>query len=113
MHRCLGDNPLPPQEADLLGTSPLDPLVAPVRESANGILVDLMVREGHQFSPSQADCAPVAGMLPASTSMQPDWRMGQSSDLVPSGMHVPGIRFRHPDQFLYKRECLLINRRWK
>jgi hypothetical protein len=67
------------------------------RESANGILVNLVAREGHQFSPSQADCAPVAGMLPASIFMQPDWRMNQFSDLVPNGMQVSGsIHFQHP-----------------
>jgi hypothetical protein len=67
------------------------------RESANGILVNLVAREGHQFSPSQADCAPVAGVLPASIFMPPDWRMNQFSDLVPNGMQVSGsIHFQHP-----------------
>jgi hypothetical protein len=67
--------------------------------SANGILVNLVARESHQFLPSQADCAPVAGMLPASTSMRPDWLMDQFSDLVPDRMQgVPGIHFQHPDQ---------------
>jgi hypothetical protein len=76
-------------------------LVAPVRESANGILMNLVARGSHQFLPSQADCALVAGMLPAPAFMKPDWLMDQFSALVPNGTQGSGIHFQHPDQPLF------------
>jgi hypothetical protein len=75
------------------------PLVAPVRGVGQRHIGESVGSQAsHQFSPSQADCAPAAGMLPASKTMKPDWLMDQFSALVPNGTPGSGIHFQHPDQ---------------
>ena len=76
------------------------PLVAPVRESANGILVNLVALEPAVFTNAKltAHCALGAGTPPALTFMKPDWLMINSAPWVPNGTQGSGIHFQHPDQ---------------